>query len=434
MKWGVAGALALAALAFAGLAGAASSFTDAAGDNNAAPDVRSVSVTESAGMLSVTVTVGNFPSLPADSWFNVWFDLDSDQSTGDEGDEALVRYLSDGELQFYRWNGSQLVEQPTTAFTSSYTAGVLALAIPKAALDNAATFGLLTISSRSQPLGDEAVIASDYVPDRGRSAYAGPAQMTFDDLADDHDGAPDIGALNVRDSADGWIAFAISTPNLRQLPADNVVSIRIDRDNRSGTGGDGAELALTTAGGEFVLERWNPQAKEWSLEDPPTRARVRSADGVVTLEIHRSELENAPRFGFAVTTLDVNTQAGALLGFDLAPDSAGFYRYVLTNKPALLLTPTRLFAIPAKPRAGRSFIVNLAVRRSDTGRGITSGAVVCKARVKQKSVPARGRVQGGVARCSFAVPAGSSGSLIAGTITVRSGGKTVAAKFSYRIA
>jgi hypothetical protein len=434
VRWGVAAAFAVAALGFSAIAGAASSFTDATGDNNAAPDVRSVGVVESpAGTLSVTVSVGNFATLPADSWFNVWFDLDSDQSTGDEGDEALVRYLSDGELQFYRWNGSQLVAQPTTALTSSFTAGVLSLGIPRAALDDAATFDLLTISSRSQSLGESALIASDYVPDRGRSAYAGTSVMTFPDLADDQDAAPDITALNVRDAANGWISFGVSTPSHRQLPADNAVSIRIDRDNRSGTGGSGAELVVTTAGGEFALERWNARAREWEIEDPPTRVRVRSADGVVTVEVHRSELENAPRFGFSVTTLDINAEAGSVLGFDLAPDGGGFYRYALTNKPALLLTPTRLFAIPAKPRADRPFVVALAVRRSDTDRGIPSGTVVCKARVKQTQVPGKGSVKGGAGRCAFAVPAGSSGSTLSGTMTVRSGGKSVTAKFSYRI-
>jgi hypothetical protein len=434
VKWGVAASLSAVTLAITGLAGAASSFTDATGDNNAAPDVRSVNVAESpAGMLEVTVTVGNFAVLPTDSWFNVWFDLDSDQSTGDEGDEALVRYLSDGELQFYRWDGSQLVEQPTAGLTSSFAGGVLSLGIPKAALGETATFGLLTISSRSQPLGDSAVVASDYVPDRGRSAYAGPTPMTFSDLAEDHDGAPDIGAVNVRDAANGWVSFAISTSNHPQLPVDNAVLIRVDRDANPRTGNNGAEIAITTAGGEFAVERWSGEREEWILDDPPTRARVRNAGGVVTLEIHRSELENTPRFGFSVTTLDFNAEAGALLGFDLAPDGGGFYRYALANKPALLLTATRLSAIPAKPRAGKRFTVSLGVRRSDTGRAVTSGAVVCKARVKQKPVPARGAVAGGAGRCSFAIPARSSGSVISGTITVRVGGKSVTEAFSYLI-
>ena len=84
-------------LTFAGLGLAASSFSDAAGDNNEAPDVRSVTVAEMpAGTISVVVAVGNYESLPAESWFNLWFDLDSNASTGDDGDEALARYVSEG--------------------------------------------------------------------------------------------------------------------------------------------------------------------------------------------------------------------------------------------------------------------------------------------------------------------------------------------------
>ncbi len=34
---------------------------------------------------------GNYQTLPVNSWVNLWFDLDSDPSTGDDGDEGLVR-------------------------------------------------------------------------------------------------------------------------------------------------------------------------------------------------------------------------------------------------------------------------------------------------------------------------------------------------------
>ena len=97
MRRALGGALALVVLVCAGVAACAASFTDAAGDDNAAPDVTSVTLSESAdGVLTLVVGVANYQTLPENSWFNLWFDLDSNQQTGDVGDEALVRYVADG--------------------------------------------------------------------------------------------------------------------------------------------------------------------------------------------------------------------------------------------------------------------------------------------------------------------------------------------------
>ena len=218
-RWFVAVALAAAAFAFAGLAVAASSFPDAVGDNNEAPDLRSVTLSEeTAGTISIAVAVGNYESLPADSWINVWFDLDSNPSTGYDGDEALIQYSSNGGLAFYRWDGSVLLSRAATGMTSSFASGVLTVTAPKEALDSATAFGILAIASRSQLVAGLKFIASDSAPDRGRSAYAGPAQMEFTDLADDHDSAPDITSAQVTDAKNGWISIALSTPNYAKLP------------------------------------------------------------------------------------------------------------------------------------------------------------------------------------------------------------------------
>jgi hypothetical protein len=434
VRWGVAVSVAAAVFVFAGLGAAATSFSDASGDNNEAPDVTSVKVAETPlGTISVSVAVANYESLPADSWFNLWFDLDSNAATGDEGDEALVRYLSGGRLESFRWNGSELVAQPTTGMTSSFAAGVLTLAIPKAALADAGTFGVLAVASRSQVLGEDEFVASDYAPDLGlgRSAYVAPVEMAFVDAGGDHDAAPDVTSVNVTDAKSGWISIAISTPNYAELPLDTGLVVRIDRDNRASTGDGGADILITAGGGEVLLERWDPVVKTWIPDVPPTRARMRNSRNVITLELHRGELENTPRFGFSMAAIKVNVDAQLVLGVDFAPDGDGFYRYALANRPALLLTATRLFATPARPKAGKPFTVNLGVRRSDTSRGITTGTVACRVLVDAKRVLATGKVAGGNGRCSFVVPKTASGSTLRGTITVRTGGKSVTAGFSY---
>jgi hypothetical protein len=431
-RYGVVGVAAAALLAAAGVGLAASSYSDPPGDANEAPDIVDVKVSQSTdGNVNVAVAVDNFAVLPVNSWINLWFDLDSNASTGDGGDEALVRYSSDGRLEFFLWNGTVLARQPETAMSASYADGVLTFSTPGSVISSPPSFGILAVASRGQDLGDGELIASDFAPDRGRSAWVGPNELDFPDPGHDNDAAPDITSINVSDAKNGWLSFAISTPNYEQLPAEALIVLLIDQDNRSSTGEEGLELALTIADGELEFERWDPVAKRWRSDQVPTRARVRNAGNVLTIDVHVSELENTPILAFGVLAADVNLQAEAVLGLDLAPDGDRFYQYRLANKPALLLTATSVTSAPARPRAGRPFTVNLGVRRSDTQRPIGSGAVSCRVLVSGKPVPAKGTVSGGAAHCRMLVPAGSAGKALRGTITVRVGGKAVVERFSF---
>jgi len=356
VKRALAGALALGVLVCAAVAWGATTFTDGAGDDNAAPDVTSVAVSEAPdGMLTVALTAANYQALPANSWFNLWFDLDSNQQTGDVGDEALVRYLADGGLEFYLFNGSELVERPAAGMTGRFEAGVLTVTAPESLFGGLSAFGILAVGARGQTLGENQFVASDYAPDRGRSSFVGPALVSFPDPSADQDAAPDLTSVRVTDAKDGWISFAISTPNYATLPAESVLLIAIDRDNQASTGDSGADVLITTVAGEIRLERWDRQGSEWIADPLPTRVRVRNSGSVITIEIHGSELEDPLRFGFAVTTADLNVVADAVVGIDFAPDNGSFWRYALANKPALRLLAAPAVGAPGTPRAGKPF-------------------------------------------------------------------------------
>lgn len=433
MKTGFAGALALGVLVFAGVGLGAASFSDKAGDDNAAPDVTSVSVSESpAGVITVAVAVANFQTLPSNSWFNVWFDLDNDDSTGDPaGDDALVRYLSDGTVEHHVWSGSRMEARSTSGMAGRFEAGALTLTFPKSALGAVISFGLLVVSSRAQVLGGQRLIASDFAPNRGRSLWTSPVQSVFPDPENDHNAAPDITAVDVIDTQDGWIRFAISTPNRATLPGTSVVVVSIDRDSRPSTGDGGAEVAITNIGGEVQLERWNAASRSWVDDTPPTRVRARSAAGVVTIDVHRSELDNVSTFGFKLVSADLNPATGGYLAIDFAPDSGAFWRYTLENAPALRLIAGQATGSPVRPRAGRPFTISLAVRRSDTKRAITSGTVACNITAGGKPVSAAGRVRSGKGQCKLVIPRNASE--IGGSMTVRSGGKAVAVRISFTV-
>ena len=418
-------------LVIASAALGARGFSDPGDDANAAPDVTSVEVSEDpAGTVGIELVVANYATLPANSWFNLWFDLDANQETGDDaGDEALVRYLSSGTTELYTWNGSQYVAGSNAGIGAAFTGGTLIVSIPRTSIKAVGSFGLLAVASRGQPVADEELVASDFVPDSGRSAFAGTGTQTFPDAVGDQDAAPDLTAVRVRDAKSGWITFSIRTPNYAVLPEASAIVVSIDADSNPRTGESGTELQLSLAAGEITLERWD--GGQFVPDDLPTRARHRNAGNVVEIDLHVSELGNSSRFRFSLLSADVNTAIQSVVAVDIAPDDFTFWRYALANKPALKLNPTRLFAAPMRPRAGKPFAVNLAVTRSDTGRAITSGTVTCRVVAADRAVAATGRVVGGAGRCAFVVPRSAKGKMLRGTITVRAGGKSAATDFAY---
>jgi hypothetical protein len=428
----LAGAVLVAMLAIGGTALAAHGYSDPADDVNAAPDITSVEMSEVApGTLGVRISFGNYQALPTESWVNVWFDVDSNAATGDAGDEAVVRYLSAGGVELYTWNGSSLVQRPADGIAGAFSAGVLTLSVPRTSVGVSDAFAILVVSSRGQELGSEELIASDYAPDVGRSAYSGTAAATFSDPPNDHDAAPDVTSVRVSDAKSGWIRFVVATPNYATLPVESAIVLTIDADDNQRTGDTGAEVRLNTLGGEISLDRWDGRAKTWVADDLPTRARYASSRNVVTIDLHVSELGGTRRFGFSLLTADVNSAIQEVLAVDFSPDNRSFFHYALANKPALMLVPTRLFANPGRPQAGKPFAVNLTVRRSDTHRLVTAGSVGCRVLVGTSPLAATGSIVGGGGRCAFRVPTTAKGSVLRGTITVHSGGKAVAKAFHY---
>jgi hypothetical protein len=434
MRVSVAAAALVGAFAVTGLALGAASFTDTSNDNNAAPDITSVRVSETPdGIVTLLVSVGNYSALPLDSWFDLWFDDDSNQNTGFGGDETLVRFSSNGSVELYEWDGVIMVRRSTPAGTGgSFADGALTLTVPKVWVGGDSAFGVLAIGVRRQLLIVNQFFSSDIAPDRGRMEYSGPAAVTFTDNGDDEDAAPDITGVRVTDRKDGWIGFAVSTPNIAKLNDETALWIALDTDNRSATGDvDSAiEYQVPVVGGEASLERWDPNNGGWVVDSTAGLVRTRNSGNVITVEVRRSVLGRTKRFGFSVTTASFDSNAGTVRALDFAPDSGGFYRYTLANLP-LTLVGTRLSATPSAPRAGQAFVVQLPVRRSDTNRGITSGRVTCTAKLGGKRLVGRGSVARGSGRCSFAIPADASGARLQGRITVRVVDATVAAGFAY---
>ena len=422
-------ALVLAALAFAG-----SSLSDPIGDNNSAPDLTALSVSESTdGILTIAVTVSNYQTLPLSSWVNVWFDLDLNRRTGDEGDEALVRFMDNGGILFFRWAGSELVRRPATGMAGSFTAGTLTLTLPKAALDDVPTFGVLGVGARGQDDGDGGeLVAIDLAPNSGRARYVAPELLSITDPVGDHEAAPDIAGVEVSDTKAGILSFVVSTPSHEMLSPTTWVELDVDIDRRGSTGEGGVEAYVYFERGRVHAARWSPEQQDF-VQVRSSGVRVRNAAGVVTFEVPRSFLDDVASFDYYLISGDSDPSGDEDYALDLAPDGDAWWRYTLVNKAALRLIAGVPSGTPAKPHVGRLFKVTVPVTRSDTARGIESGSAACVVRIGGQKVKAAGRVVSGRGLCSILVPQGASGRLIRGSITVRSSGKSIATRFSFSV-
>lgn len=414
-----------------GGASGASAFADPVGDDNAAPDITSVALNETEEVLEVVVAVANAPVLPAGGRFNLWFDLDGDEGTGDPtGDDALVRVSSEG-VELRRWDGVGFAGEPAPGLTAVYEPGVLTVVAPLALLGPMRSPGILVVGARSMVIGGETLTTADFAPEDGRMRWTRGARSSFGDFEGDHDAAPDITAVRVSDERSGWVRFAISVASRARLPDKALVSVSIDRDASPSTGDRGSEVLITTAGGDVELERWDGRRRRWLAAPPSTRVQVRSTPGLVLVSVHRSQLGGAGRFGFRVFSADRSPFTGALVAVDFAPDSGAFWRYRLANAALAQLVTGPVVGSPPRPRAGRAFVVSTPVRLSGASRAISAGTVRCDVRADTTRIRATGHVRRGRARCQVVVPA--SARTISGSMTIRSGGRTVTTRFRFGV-
>jgi hypothetical protein len=425
----------LSALTWAAVALGAASLSDPVGDNNAAPDITALTVAESPGdMLTVTLTISGSQTLPLGSWVNVWFDLDNNARTGEDGDEALVQYFDDGGMQFHRWVGSELVRRPTVGITGTAAAGVLTLSLPKAALDNAASFGVLGVGSREQDNGDEdKPVASDFAPNTGRARYVQPGPLSVTDPAGDHDAAPDISQVEISDTKAGTIGFIVSTPSHPTIsPGNTWIELDVDIDRRRSTGDDGVEAYVIYEDGGVYAARWSAARQDF-VQVRGSGVRVQSSGGRTTFVVPRRFLDDVASFDFYFVSGDWDPSEEVDNALDLAPDGDAWWRYRLGNTAPLRLMAGAPTGKPTTPVAGKLFTVSVPVTRSDTARGIATGSVTCVIRIAGRSVKVGARVRAGNAICSIVVPRDAGGRLLRGSMLVRSSGKSITTRFAYRV-
>ncbi|MEX2614438.1 MAG: hypothetical protein WD380_12735 [Gaiellaceae bacterium] len=435
---GVLGATVLAGLLVA-VAGAVptASYSDPAGDANEVPDITSVIVDDTTpGAVNLRVTVSNFQELPSDSRIILQFDLDRNASTGVAGDELVVRYWDDETLEVLRWDGIRLAASSADSLSASFASGILSFSAERAALGGSTAFALLVVSARTQQLEIGRVTSTDFAPASGRSTYVPPGQASFPDPQADHDAAPDITSISVSDTPAGMIRVRVTTPNYLTLPPDKIIGVDFDLEGRPPAADDVFVQHLSGAG---IVQVDREENGILAPSELPNTASGVYENGVLTLSVHRSELDGAARVGIGVVSFDLVGDGesegqdfeGDVEALDSAPDDlmGTLFPYRLANRPPLQLRAAETLRSPTRARAGNRFTYTVVVRRLDTYQVLRSGSVTCSVFVSGARVRATGQFVDGKAQCSLLVPARFASSTLRGTATIRAAGAVVRSTF-----
>ena len=165
-------------------------YTDSSGENAAAPDITTLTVSNTdAGVIQFRVAIPNRAQFTADMLLLVFVDADANPQTGDPeelGADYVIEIFG-GEAALFRWDGTGFTRRagdpPATSLIFSYQAGVT-VTISAAELGNTKKFGFsfiavsgITIDPATQDLDFTNAVA-DIAPAANAGLYQFEVKIT----------------------------------------------------------------------------------------------------------------------------------------------------------------------------------------------------------------------------------------------------------------
>jgi hypothetical protein len=258
------------------------------------------------------------------------------------------------------------------------------------------------------------------------AAQVAGAAASYTDPAGDSGTAPDITAVSAANDAAGALTFTVRT-NQPTLAADAILDLAFDTDQNPGTGSSGVEFVFLISSNGWEFLRWDGSN---FVTAGAASANGGYANGVATFRVNKSDLGGVEKFTFWADTFQFDAN-GNIVAEDTSPNGTDAYDYTL-SKP-LTLRASKATSTPARPAAGKAFIVGTRVTRGDTGAALASGVVKCTVRVGTAPLRATGRVSNGVALCSMKLPKTAKGKLVKVTLKVTFQGVSTTSTYSARI-
>jgi len=258
-------------------------------------------------------------------------------------------------------------------------------------------------------------------------ARAAANTMTFHDEAGEDAASPDITSVTVSNDARGDLTFRVSIPNRDRFTDEMRVGVRVDSTSAA-DGVEGEYEVYADKFGPHLFHCANPPTCDVFVADDPSSVRFSYAGGA-TLALAAGELGSAKSFSFAVEAWDglvYGSDDFSSVHWDFAPDHNVWWTY--ETRPLIVES---FSTTPTGPKAARRFTLHMSAVRTQTGVTVASGETMCVARIHGKRLKALSRVFAhGQATCAFAIPEDAKGKKMRATISIRSGGNTVARSIS----
>ena len=147
-------------------------YTDAVGDAGSAPDITSVTISNTAdGLVTFQIAIANQPSLAPGAFVFVDIDTDQNATTGSptHGGADRVFYLGDqGGFGALGWNGAIYVRAPVASLVASYANGVATFTFNGPVIGVGTGFNFYVVT---QPDGTGSSTSYDLVPEFGLTNY-----------------------------------------------------------------------------------------------------------------------------------------------------------------------------------------------------------------------------------------------------------------------
>jgi hypothetical protein len=172
----------------AAIAANSTDYQDSAGENPAAPDITTLTVSNTdAGIVSFRINIPNRATFSADMYVAVEVDSDNNANTGSpDGTEYAIEVFQ-GEAALFRWDGTNFTRRPgDPAFTSllfSYQGGIT-IRMSAAELGNTKAFKFSTFVASGivvDPVtgaADFTKAVVDFAPAAGAGLYAYQVRVT----------------------------------------------------------------------------------------------------------------------------------------------------------------------------------------------------------------------------------------------------------------
>lgn len=267
----------------------------------------------------------------------------------------------------------------------------------------------------------------------GASMHAAADQSWTDPAGDAQGGAPDLTGVQVSNDGAGTITMNVTVP----LVADTAMFVFIDTD-MNGLVFDATGRIIIAMGLEpgfvvpLVLDGEGDPAAIPSL-------RLNATATTVTLSFAKDDvgIDRGFMFWIASATLAQIAEGPG----DELPDGDEMLSYILTTPPPpappapVVVKPviSQPLTTPKAAVAGKRFTVRFTVTRSDNGKPLTTGKMICHPYFRGKAIRHAESFKRGTARMSFIVPKAAKGKQIKVKVTIRAGKQSATKVATFRV-